>query len=276
MCSCRLFLAAILAGSTSLAAQSVPSSLLLERTEYASWLRTAPTSPYAAIALQRIGPGITLGPPGSDVVLDGLPLVRLSESAGRVVLDSAGSVRAIARNRVSALGRYRLMVAGTASRTTVSVFGAPREAAPAPSYFPYAPSAVDTVTLVPPAEARSVTLLSPEGTDVDAAEAGTVTVTRYGAPVTLKVRRLPGATDDEPEFEIYVRDGTSGQGSYPAGRFVSLTPLGQGRYVLDFNRARNPYCAYSSVFPCPAPWPGNTIPARVEAGETYAAAVKPK
>jgi uncharacterized protein (DUF1684 family) len=53
---------------------------------------------------------------------------------------------------------------------------------------------------------------------------------------------------------------------------VSLAPLGNGKFLLDFNRARNPFCAYSSVFPCPAPWPGNTIAARVEAGETYAKA----
>jgi hypothetical protein len=44
---------------------------------------------------------------------------------------------------------------------------------------------------------------------------------------------------------------------------------GGGRYRLDFNRARNPFCAYSSAYPCPAPWAGNTIPAPVMAGERY-------
>ena len=87
--------------------------------------------------------------------------------------------------------------------------------------------------------------------------------------MSLRVRRFPGASDDEAELEIYFRDGTSGQGSYPAGRFVSLDPIGGGRYRLDFNRARNPFCAYSSVYPCPAPWPGNTIAGRIEAGERY-------
>jgi uncharacterized protein (DUF1684 family) len=82
------------------------------------------------------------------------------------------------------------------------------------------------------------------------------------------VRRLPGDAD-ETDLQIYFRDATSGQGSYPAGRFVSLTPLRDGRYLVDFNRARNPFCAYSSVYPCPAPWPGNSLSVAVRGGERY-------
>ena len=48
-----------------------------------------------------------------------------------------------------------------------------------------------------------------------------------------------------------------------SSRFV---PEPDGRYRLDFNRARNPFCAYSSAFPCPAPWRGNTIEATVRGG----------
>ena len=82
------------------------------------------------------------------------------------------------------------------------------------------------------------------------------------------MRRIPTG-EDESELEIYFRDATNDQGTYPAGRFVSLVPAGEGRYRLDFNRARNPFCAYSSAFPCPAPWRGNTIEGKVEAGEKY-------
>ena len=81
---------------------------------------------------------------------------------------------------------------------------------------------------------------------------------------------MPNA--DESELEIFFRDGTNGRGSYPAGRFVSLVPAGDGQYRLDFNRARNPFCAYSSAYACPAPWRGNTIAADVSAGERYAGA----
>lgn len=249
----------------------VPQGVARDRAEYAEWLRTAPTSPFAAIALQRIGPGLTLGPPGSDIVLERMPQVRVSEAGGRVSLDSAGTLRVIPRDRVAALGTWRMIATGTGSRITLTVFGPPHDAR-MPAYFPWRAAAVDTVELVAPTERRSVLLLSAHGTDVEAMEAGTVTVTRFGTPVTLRVRRFPGATEDESDLEINFRDGTSGQGSYPAGRFVALEPLGNGKYLLDFNRARNPFCAYNTVFPCPAPWPGNAITARVEAGETYEAA----
>ena len=62
---------------------------------------------------------------------------------------------------------------------------------------------------------------------------------------------------------------SNGDGTYPAGRFVSLLPLPDGQFRLDLNRARNPFCAYSSAYPCPAPWRGNAIPAPIAAGERY-------
>ena len=83
------------------------------------------------------------------------------------------------------------------------------------------------------------------------------------------MRRFPGANPDESELQVFFRDGTSARGSYDGGRFVELVPAGDGSFVLDFNRARNPFCAYSSVFSCPAPWSGNTLEMDVAAGERY-------
>ena len=75
---------------TSPLVAQLPQGLAQDRAEYLAWLSSAPTSPFAAIALQRIGPGITLGPEGSDVVLEGTAQVRVTESTGRVTLDSSG------------------------------------------------------------------------------------------------------------------------------------------------------------------------------------------
>lgn len=273
MCCClpvhsRLILLAIALWWAPRLAAQVPPELARERTEFAAWLASAPTSPFAAIALQRIGPGITLGPPGSDIPLTGVSAFGVAASGGRITLDSAGVTRPLPRNRALPLGGYRLMATGPAERATLLVFGTARDVQ-APEYFPYSRVAVDTVTLTPPAQRQSALFLGPDGIEALADDAGSVVVKAYGAPVSLRVRRFPGASDDEAELEIYFRDGTSGQGSYPAGRFVSLDPVGGGRYRLDFNRARNPFCAYSSVYPCPAPWPGNTITGRIEAGERY-------
>jgi uncharacterized protein (DUF1684 family) len=108
-----------------------------------------------------------------------------------------------------------------------------------------------------------------DGVETEAVDAGTVSVPIGGSRVRLRVLRVRTPGTDESELTINFRDGTNSGGTYPAGRFVELVPLTGGRYRLDFNRARNPYCAYNSAYPCPAPWRGNTIPAPVRAGERY-------
>ena len=85
----------------------------------------------------------------------------------------------------------------------------------------------------------------------------------------MRARSSSDPGTGESELEIFFRDSTNGNGTYPAGRFVSLIPLGDGRYRLDFNRARNPFCAYSTAYACPLPWQGNVLPAPVRAGEQY-------
>lgn len=250
-------------------AQQVPADLARERDEYARWLATAATSPYAAQALLPVGAGISLGPADADVVLPGTVRAEISERNGALTLERGGARTPLARGRLATLdGPYRVLAAGLPGRTTVTVFGTPRTA-PAPTYHPYSAEAALRVSLVPPPAARSVALLGPDGTELRAAEAGTVTATWRGQTLRLTVRRLPGATEDESELQVFFRDRTSARGSYDGGRFVELLPQPDGTYLLDFNRARSPFCAYSSVFPCPAPWPGNTLEIEVAAGERY-------
>ena len=258
-----------LAAPGSSGAEQVPAELARERDEYARWLLTAPTSPHAAQALLPVGTGISLGAGDADVVLPGAGRGTISEKNGALTLEREGTRTPLVRGRLATLGGpYRVLAAGLPGRTVVTVFGATRDAKP-PTYFPYAADAALKVTLAPPTAERIVPLLGPEGTEVRAAEAGTVTATWRGRPVRLTVRRLPGATPDESELQVFFRDQTSARGSYDGGRFIELLPQPDGTFLLDFNRARNPFCAYSSVFPCPAPWPGNTLDVEVAAGERY-------
>jgi thiol-disulfide isomerase/thioredoxin len=154
------------------------------------------------------------------------------------------------------------------------VFGA-RQNAHAPEYYSYDPGLALDTRLIPPEHPEGLRLLAPDGVELKAQEAGTVEIQVGGARVKLLVRRFPSDTGGEPELLIYFRDGTNGRGTYPAGRFVRLLPAGGDRYRLDLNRAGNPFCAYSSVYPCPAPWRGNTISAPVAAGERYGSETKP-
>ena len=73
------------------------------------------------------------------------------------------------------------------------------------------------------------------------------------------------------------RDATSGRGSYGAGRYLTLELNEADRYELDFNRAFNPYCAYTDDFECAFPPPENDLPVPVSAGEkVWAAERNPK
>ena len=123
--------------------------------------------------------------------------------------------------------------------------------------------------LHPPEHPGTVRVLGLDGVEVEAAEAGSVVVPIGGRANATPCAPPADGRGEESELEIFFRDATNGKGTYPAGRFVSLIPMGAGRYRLDFNRARNPFCAYSSAYACPAPWPGNSIAAPVTAGERY-------
>lgn len=63
------------------------------------------------------------------------------------------------------------------------------------------------------------------------------------------------------------RDGTSGRQSYGPGRYLTLELTEDDRYRLDFNRAFNPYCAYTDAYECGFPPAENDLPIPISAGE---------
>lgn len=255
------------AGTARLAAQDgMPVQLRAERQAFSAWLAQAPTSPYAAVAQQPIGEGLTLGP-GGDLPLEGLAGIRITARGGRILLAVDDSERTLPRYRPTGLGRYTLVAGGTARRPMLTVFDSTRPRR-APEYLAYDPSLVFVGTLTPPARPRTERLLAPDGIEIEATEAGSVVVPLGGTATRLRVMRIPDPATGESELEIFFRDSTNLSSTYPAGRFVTLVPEG-GRYRLDFNRARNPFCAYSTAYACPLPWQGNAIPAPVRAGELY-------
>ena len=63
------------------------------------------------------------------------------------------------------------------------------------------------------------------------------------------------------------RDSTSGKETYGAGRYLTLELNEEDVYELDFNRAFNPYCAYTDAYECSFPPRRTTFPVPVGAGE---------
>lgn len=67
------------------------------------------------------------------------------------------------------------------------------------------------------------------------------------------------------------RDATSGDETYGAGRYLDLERethrVSAGVWILDFNEAYNPTCAYSEQYECPLPPTENWLDVPIRAGE---------
>jgi uncharacterized protein (DUF1684 family) len=218
-----------------------------------------------------VGEGISIGAEPADIPLAIASRGIAREDRGSVTLTVNGGTVPLPRGRPVRLEKFTLVASGRAGRSIVAVFGPLRNPTP-PSYYPHNASLSLISPLEPPERRGSFVILGLDGAETEAREAGFIRVTVAGAAARLRVYRVGTVDDEEAELIVFFRDATNARGSYPAGRFVPLLPEGSGRFRLDFNRARNPFCAYSSVYPCPAPWPGNLVAAPIEAGERYHAA----
>lgn len=88
----------------------------------------------------------------------------------------------------------------------------------------------------------------------------------HGTKVRLFAYRSKQEHGHEALF-VPFRDSTSGKESYGAGRYLDLPVRPDGAYVLDFNEAYNPYCAYSENYSCPLPPVENWLRVPIPAGE---------
>lgn len=62
-------------------------------------------------------------------------------------------------------------------------------------------------------------------------------------------------------------DSLAGSETYPAGRYLEPEPLIGGRFLVDFNVAYNPYCAYNEMWSCPITPAENRLKVAIRAGE---------
>ena len=62
-------------------------------------------------------------------------------------------------------------------------------------------------------------------------------------------------------------DSLAGKETYPAGRYLEPEVLPGGRFMVDFNVAYNPYCAYNDHWSCPLTPFENRVKVAIRAGE---------
>ncbi len=83
-------------------------------------------------------------------------------------------------------------------------------------------------------------------------------------------QQLMGLKEYADHLFIPFTDLTSGDETYENGRYIdmSIDDLENGYYLLDFNKAYNPYCAYGSdMYNCPVPPKENDLRVAILAGE---------
>lgn len=92
-----------------------------------------------------------------------------------------------------------------------------------------------------------------------------------GFTIDGKYYRLDVWPIGQERYQTIFADGTSGNKTYGAGRFVVIEKPGDGNnYLIDFNKAYNPPCAFTEFATCPLPPPQNRLEIEILAGEKYA------
>jgi uncharacterized protein (DUF1684 family) len=71
----------------------------------------------------------------------------------------------------------------------------------------------------------------------------------------------------EHGFFLPFVDSLAGSETYPAGRYLEPEPLPGNHFLVDFNLAYNPYCAYNEMWSCPITPAENRLKVAIRAGE---------
>ena len=78
-------------------------------------------------------------------------------------------------------------------------------------------------------------------------------------------------TNNEYKDYLFIpfTDNSSGNDSYGGGRYLEcfISDIKNNQLILDFNKAYNPYCAYTTGYNCPIPPKENDLPIVIAAGE---------
>ena len=72
---------------------------------------------------------------------------------------------------------------------------------------------------------------------------------------------------DQHGFFLPFVDSLAGSETYPAGRYLEPEPLPNGKFLVDFNQAYNPYCSYNEHYSCPLTPFENRLKVPIRAGE---------
>lgn len=78
---------------------------------------------------------------------------------------------------------------------------------------------------------------------------------------------LPRKENQSDYLFLGFTDATSNEETYGGGRYINLDLNEENFYIVDFNYAYNPYCAYNPKYSCAIPSRENHLSIAIEAGE---------
>ena len=84
---------------------------------------------------------------------------------------------------------------------------------------------------------------------------------------SVRVLLLESEEERTDELILIFSDATSAEETYGAGRYLEITQPVNGKILIDFNYAYNPYCAYNAKYSCPFPPQENQLSVAIRAGE---------
>ena len=272
---------------TAALADSIKREIEKDREETREWLKSGATSYLATIARRDFGEKTTLtagSAPENDLKIDD-PEVAPRHLRVTVVGDSFHVTSADGRAtfRVkdvemkeatlspSSIGVGRFSLRLSHQRFPALIVFDPQSPRFATykglEYFPINFNFRYVLPLIAAARPDTTIILSTRGNERRALRAGRFEFLVGNAVCRLEATRLLEPGVGERDLGVFFRDATSGKTTYGLGRYVDAVPLADGRYVLDFNYAYNPACAFSEHYNCPIPPKANTLKLSIPVGE---------
>ena len=212
-----------------------------------------PDGPPVAGSFTRRGKEVYLESPAEGVTVNGA-----SPTAVALKSDASGRPDSIR------VGRVEMNVIQRGDRIGIRLYDPLAEARTkfkGRTWFPADEKWVIRAKFVPYNPPKKVSILNVLGDRSVVPVPGYVEFKRDG-----KTQRLDAQGDQSGLF-LNFQDATSGNETYPAGRFLDTPGPKDGFVEIDFNRAVNPPCAFTLFATCPLPPPGNRLSIPIRAGE---------
>jgi hypothetical protein len=134
-------------------------------------------------------------------------------------------------------------------------------------YFPADLSYRIVAPLTRNPESDTTIILSTRGSRRRAVRVGWFDFKVKDSRCRLEANRLLEPGVGENDVSLFFTDATTGKESYSVGRYLDPVRLPDGRYLLDFNLAYDPACAYSDHYNCPIPPEANRLAVAIRAGQ---------